>query len=340
MNTLRLLIRADAGVNIGMGHVMRCMALAEEAAKQGHDVFFAGSGIPAIATERMEKHRIAHIMMPRAGGSDADALATLNVATRINPDWIIVDNYGLGASWEAAVGSGKWKVMAIDDLPSRKHACDILLDQNLDAPNRAESIVPGKCVQLLGLNYTLIRKEFMRPSRQDASSSRDAVRVLITLGGGASQGLLQRIIATVLMGPLDDQHQDSISNSKHTLHLCRGTADMPAHLGKADVIVSAGGSTCWEASIMGKPLILLCLAENQRNIVRSLVSKKCALEVESPFDDSMEMRLTSLLTLLATDVSLRSTMSQHISRLVDGKGAMRVLEILSREANHENCLPC
>ncbi|WP_209316462.1 UDP-2,4-diacetamido-2,4,6-trideoxy-beta-L-altropyranose hydrolase [Halomonas salinarum] len=200
--------RADASLEIGTGHVMRCLTLAEALKEQGAECHFlcrkhAGHLIDAIEARGFRAHRLLvespHGTTARTGDlqpdhahwlgtsweHDADACAFL--ITQLAPDWLVVDHYALDARWEAAVLPDRARLLVIDDLADRSHRADLLLDQNLgrEAEDYA-GLVPMGCQVLAGPQFALLRPEFSE--RRESSLARrqrhpTVKRLLISLGG-------------------------------------------------------------------------------------------------------------------------------------------------------------
>lgn len=211
VDVLKVVFRADASLQIGTGHVMRCLTLADALTALGSDCQFIcrehqGNLIDLIRS----KGYITHVLPARAESIDAKALApdtrkTLpahaqwlgtsqeedakaceQILIELCPDWLVVDHYALDARWEVALKPHYAKLLVIDDLADRPHDCDVLLDQTLGRiGDEYEALVPANCQKLCGSQYALLRPEFA--ALRDYSLGRrveSAVRqLLITLGG-------------------------------------------------------------------------------------------------------------------------------------------------------------
>ncbi len=97
------------------------------------------------------------------------------------PDWLIVDHYALDASWEKAVAPVDARVMVLDDLANRPHACDLLLDQGVaHRPVDYVELVPDRTRMLLGPAYALLSPELvdLRPTAEVCSHNWHSARVL------------------------------------------------------------------------------------------------------------------------------------------------------------------
>ncbi|WP_225747829.1 UDP-2,4-diacetamido-2,4,6-trideoxy-beta-L-altropyranose hydrolase [Eikenella sp. Marseille-P7795] len=219
---MKFLIRADASLQIGSGHIMRCLTLAHELSRRGHEVRFICRALPGHLGETIERAGFGLVLLPvppQAGrlpeNRDApeqnaathspqpahahwlpvsqaqDAADCVPHIRAFAPDWIICDHYALSAEWEqiarAAAGS---RLMAIDDLADRPHAADLLLDQSLGRrPADYTGLVPAACCLLTGTRYALLREEFARwreksLERRAARAGKGGLRnILLNLGG-------------------------------------------------------------------------------------------------------------------------------------------------------------
>ncbi len=160
MHILTAAIRVDASSRIGMGHVMRCVALAERLRLRDIAVRFIcrrlEGHLEALLRER--GHDVAMLPAPRAAtaaAADGDYAAWLGVPQGVDaeettaallgarPDWLVVDHYALDSDWERAMRPRVGRILAIDDLAGRPHACDALLTRAIGRPARAGSDAPG-----------------------------------------------------------------------------------------------------------------------------------------------------------------------------------------------------
>ncbi|WP_284893678.1 UDP-2,4-diacetamido-2,4,6-trideoxy-beta-L-altropyranose hydrolase [Cobetia amphilecti] len=203
-----VVFRADASVEIGTGHVMRCLTLAEALKAQGIQCHFlcrehVGHLIDTIQARGFAIHRLpvwSQQGIDDASGSpqpshahwlgvswqqDAEACGTL--LRSLAPDWLVVDHYALDARWEAAVLPARTRLLVIDDLADRPHLAHLLLDQNLGRQSEDYAgLVPVECQVLAGPQHAVLRPEFAE--RRESSLTRrlrrpTIKRMLISLGG-------------------------------------------------------------------------------------------------------------------------------------------------------------
>ncbi len=205
---MRFVFRTDASIEVGTGHVMRCLTLANALAKHGADGAechficraHPGNLIEFIRKKGYQVYSLPLISEPNEGGpagqfvhadwlgssSNDDANACAEILQEIKPDWLIVDHYALDVRWEKALTPYFRKLMVIDDLADREHCCDLLLDQTFGR-NTSDYLpwTPETSVRLCGAQYALLRPEFER-WRERSLERRKAGKlehILINLGG-------------------------------------------------------------------------------------------------------------------------------------------------------------
>lgn len=206
---MRVAIRTDASLQIGTGHVMRCLTLADALRAAGATCIFVCRSHPGNLLELIrsrgfdvrtletlpcatwrdegdERGEANHADWLGASWTE-DARQTREVIGARPVDWLIVDHYALDARWERALRPSCLRLLVIDDIADRPHDCDLLLDQNLGRqPEDYEKLVPAPCLILAGPRYALLRSEFaaLRPYSLQRRQAQPAVRqLLITMGG-------------------------------------------------------------------------------------------------------------------------------------------------------------
>ncbi len=205
---MNVLIRADVSVNIGTGHVMRCLVLAEMLEKHGAEIQFVcrdfGDGLTSLVKSKgYHLFTLPEPLVPyeRNGVEDPayaewlgthwseDVRQTIDIieSTDIDLDLLVVDHYALDYRWHNEMREYAEKLMVIDDLADRKLDCDFLLDQTFERKKDVyDLLVPERCVKLIGSHFALLRPEFEK-KRTEAIEKRSASsvinRVLVSVGG-------------------------------------------------------------------------------------------------------------------------------------------------------------
>jgi UDP-2,4-diacetamido-2,4,6-trideoxy-beta-L-altropyranose hydrolase len=255
-----------------------------------------------------------------------------------------VDHYALDARWEALLAPACGRMLVIDDLADRPHACDMLLDQNLG--RRAadyEALLPAGCETLVGQQFALLRPEF-RALRAASLARREAPvlrRILVAMGGidkdDATSAVLDGLDAASLpdgVGRHGDQRPRCALAGQGTrpgrgmrlpTEVLAGVRDMAERMVQADLAIGAAGGTAWERCCLGLPSIVVVLAENQRPGAEALARAGAAWVLDAVA--GVPRALPGLLAAVAVPASLAQT-ARRAAGITDGRGAERVCERL------------
>jgi UDP-2,4-diacetamido-2,4,6-trideoxy-beta-L-altropyranose hydrolase len=338
-----LLIRADASRQIGTGHIMRCLALAQGWQASGGSAQFVAATLPAALDARLRDERLDLAYLNAPSGGAADAAQTSELARQMRAAWIVADGYQFGGAYQRALKATGFPLLLIDDYGHADHYCaDLVLNQNMYAH---ESLYPSRepyTRMLLGPPYALLRREFWlwrgRP-REVASRS---TRVLVTLGGSDQDNVTLDVIqalrqlrrpdleARIVVGPANTHLaalRRAIGGSIVQIDLLSAGTDMPALMAWADLAISAAGSTCWELAFMGVPSVTIILADNQQGIAESL--GQAGAGINMGWHTHLSGRaLAELVGELLEQPNARRQMSDRGRSLVDGWGVERVVRLL------------
>jgi UDP-2,4-diacetamido-2,4,6-trideoxy-beta-L-altropyranose hydrolase len=361
MDGAEIIIRADAGPEIGTGHVMRSLALAEALVARGAAVWLAASRPVGALAERVgEVTGSAPLTVAGTPGSAEDAGLTVAMARAAGAAWIVADGYRFGARYQRAIRSSGLKLLLIDDCERpAPYLADIVLNQNLHAREAFYKRHAPDSVCLLGPRYALLRREFLEWSRWRRDTCGQARRLLVTMGGSdpcnmtpavlRAIGLLapRSLQVRVVIGP-SNPHASAILAEAERLavgvHLEPSPDNMAELMAWADVAISAAGSTCWELALMGLPALYVVLASNQVPIARSLERAGAGRKV-GDWRAFRPERAAQLLGELLENGAARRTMAFNGRALVDGEGAGRVAAALlamtrAQEARHARSAVC
>lgn len=354
----KYLFRVDASVDIGSGHVMRCITLANELRRLEHDVYFICRDFPGHLGNVLEKNKIPYILLNKPASTkkntvepiyfhsqwltvtqEADFLQSKKIIESYQPDWIVVDHYALSSIWQENAKAYGAKICVIDDLADRPHCADILIDQNIGRlADDYSKLVPRHCRMLIGPKYALLRPEFKqwREISLKRRASGDKIdNVLINLGGVDKNNITYDILSilaksivldsethiTVVMGTSAPHLQrivDKASCMPYKTQVLCGVNNMAELMTYADVAIGAAGSSSWERCCLGLPTIVIVLAENQKSIALNLSELGVAF-LSEPGVDYIEKYLSKL------TVKELHNMSEKARSLVDGIGTQRVI---------------
>jgi UDP-2,4-diacetamido-2,4,6-trideoxy-beta-L-altropyranose hydrolase len=357
----KILIRADASVQIGTGHVMRCLTLADELCGRGADVVFVcrefggnlcgyieekGYIVHSLPVSDIPKQNIESGLKHAAWlgvdwQTDAGQVEEIIKSLGTTPDWLVVDHYALDEGWEGYLRPYVKNIMVIDDIADRAHDCDLLLDQNFyeNLESRYEGLVPPGCKKLLGPKYALLRSEFMEARKNLRKRNGHVKRIIIFFGGSDSTNettkaleaihMLNRpdIAVDVVVGTLNP-HSKVIEQMASDMTYCTchfNVEDMAALMAGADLAVGAGGITVWERCALALPSIVVTVAENQERTVLDMAESGYLLFLGQSEIVLVESLYHVLKTALQSPWLLISFARKTLS-LVDCKGAKRIAQ--------------
>ena len=355
---MKLLIRADASSQIGTGHVMRCLALAQAWQSEGGQVYFLmATTSPALeARLQDESFEILHHTAPL--GSPADAEQTIKLAHQLTAQTVVIDGYHFGAAYQRQLKAAGLRLLFIDDNGHAEHyVADWVLNQNIHAHKELYGNRESYTQLLLGTRYALLRKEFWPWRGWQRQIAPVGQKVLVTLGGSDPENVtfkviraLQQVALPALEGvvvvggsnPHFEALQAAVKDAETKIVLQRNVTNMPELMAWADMAIAAGGSTCWELAFMGLPSLLIVLARNQLANAYGMQAQRAMLDLGWYFE-STEDSLAQKIVEIIESRFLRAQMATCTKRLVDGEGTSRVLmalkerEINLRKANWEDC---
>src|SRR5262249_8883191 len=149
-----LLFRADASPQLGTGHVMRCLALAQAWRDAGGSATLLAAELPPALADRLHQEGVHVARHAEAIGSEQDARQTAALTREIRADWIVADGYGFAPSWQRLVKASGARLLLCDDgnRTGGQHA-DLLLDASPLA--RPEEYAGSSAHLLLGPRYVL-----------------------------------------------------------------------------------------------------------------------------------------------------------------------------------------
>lgn len=331
-----VVFRADSSRQIGYGHVMRCLALADALRDRGYSCLFVASqdGMELEGEVAARGHRQIALSAP-IYNEEADAEATLeSLRAEGELSAFVVDHYSLGRYWETRIRQAGAPILAIDDL-FRSHDCDLLLDQNvIDSTNPYVACVPASCRCFLGPHYALLRPEFAR-LRAETQPRLEVRRILIFFGGSDTDNETGKALCGLLSAKgtwsidvvigATNPHRAEIetlcSACTDYIHLHVQTSHMAELMGQADLALGAGGSASWERCCLRLPTIVSILAENQAPIAIGLDRMGATLNLG---DATHLTPADYAAAVVQLDGPRLRAMSEAAGALTDGQGAARV----------------
>jgi spore coat polysaccharide biosynthesis predicted glycosyltransferase SpsG len=333
----RVGLRCDAGIDTGVGHLVRCVALAEELVGRGVEVSFFGAvdGVPWAGAQLADRG------FPRYAAA-ADAAGLVATAEAHGLDAMVLDSYSVDPEVAGALGAAGVLTLAIVDGDARGQAADLYLDQNIAAElHPTVGATHGR--RLAGLRYVLLRDAVLAARLAAPPGPRAAVRprVLCFAGGtdpfGAVPALARLVLATGLAVDLTavvarPELAAAVPTDGGGVTLLPPTDDLPRLAAAADLVVCAAGTSTWELLCLGVPAALTWVAENQRHGYARTVARGLAAGLGRLEDLRTDQAVATLHRLL-TGPAERAELAARGWRAVDGRGRARVADAVLAEVS-------
>ena len=335
----KVAFRVDADSAMGAGHFMRCLSLAHACSAQGGGpVFFTSTTVEGLLN-RIQAAGFDHVPI-EPDSPDLGARAVGVWASANKRSWFVLDGYQFQGAFQLVVAQSGARLMVIDDyvrLP-RYHA-DMILDQNPGSETRRYPVAPA-CRLLLGPNYALLAPAFMEAKVEERTYPERVRRILITLGAADPVRATSLVLST--LGSMDmtgidvtvviggaNPHGDEIRQVSESsgFRVLADVTNMPELMSEADLAITAAGTTSLEACRMGLPAINITLVDNQRDIAAALDDVGAAVSM-GWHEDVAETALRDTVLRLVHGRATRERMSAIGRKLVDGRGAARVVDAM------------
>jgi len=342
LKNLPLVFRVDANNHIGAGHIMRCIALAQEWKKGGGNVVFLSCCESHIIRDRIVDEGFKYIDSATLSEQD-DTQNTILILNGLSQAfWLVIDGYHFSDSYFQSIREAGYQVFLFDDVNHRNTvSVDIILNQNIDAEKMKYNCSSDTKI-LLGVKYALLRKDFFDYRGRQRIFPEKGNKIVVTMGGGDSENVTLEILKSlnlindpeldviIIVGP-SNIHMDSLikelSSSLFKNELRISVKNMPEIMAWADLAITAGGSTCWELCFMGVPSLVVCTAENQKHVINGL-NRRQIFKTLGWWKDLDIENISLEIQELITDRQQRFRMTNLGKKLIDGKGSERLVNIL------------
>jgi UDP-2,4-diacetamido-2,4,6-trideoxy-beta-L-altropyranose hydrolase len=338
---MKVAFRVDASPQIGIGHLMRCLALSEELIRRGHtcSIFTKTDNndlLKRIKTFHVDVQNIdANVSLKK------DLQTLLKFSRDYEIDWIVTDHYSIDTTYINEIKKQGFHVLSIDDTSQMHYPSDIVINQNIDA-ERLKFSIESYTMLLRGPTYSMLRDELLV---REKKKHHDSVKtILITLGGSDPDNYLLEVLQSLdtlttkvdiqaVIGPFNQflsQLKSYEKQSSANITLITSPEKMVDFYLESDLAVSAGGSSCYELAYFGIPNFIITIADNQLGIAQEFDRQHLSVYLGMKHQVKPEV-IKDKIKVLIENHSLRKQMSQQERNLIDGNGKKRVVDCMERE---------
>lgn len=355
------LIRADGNAEIGVGHVMRCLSIADALKEKNKEVVFAAAdnnmktviesrGFSCIVLDSDYKNMMSDF--------DKESLTELIVQS----ESIIVDSYYVSDEYFNRIrdarkdnqNNGDYKIFYIDDLCEKIYPVDVLINYNIYADaEKYKSLYSANDNRTLstsfifGPQYVPLRKQF---SKVKKIKIKEKVTDVLIMTGGADMHHISLNLVKALKENLSEKNANigdicfhfvigsmsgdyssilnELAGSKNIM-IHKDVKDIWTLMSSCDIAVSAAGTSLYELCACGVPTITYVLADNQMNGEKAFVDNKAMLSIgDIRVEQNYCEKIIKAVIDLADDFILRKQMVDRETSITDGSGASRLADLL------------
>lgn len=315
---------------MGVGHLLRTLALAQAWQDRGGTVVCATIDVPGPVRDRLRSADVEVISGRVAPGSGQDHAWTRQMAFE-HKACVVIDGYHLGVSFANVLADAGLRTLLIDDEGSAAPIRAMVLNQNLHG---TRSIYPrASSTVLVGTRYSMLRRELLRTPRPPLPNPTWARTAIVTFGGSDPAHLTVPAALALVDAGIEHVHAvvgpaASVPALEHPdIEVHRDPPDFFGLAASADLAITAAGSTVWELAWLGVPMALVSTAPNQEPTLASAVGAGLAISLGAAGDFRSSPPVAALAEF-ARDGAMRRSLALAGRSLIDGRGASRVAEAL------------
>jgi len=325
----KLYVRTDGSSSIGLGHLVRCVALAKMLV-ENFDIHFACKQIPDSITDEISNAGFTFMRLQ----NDDELLSVL-----LPKDLVVVDSYELESDYQIAIKKIGCQLVSIDDLHEKPTYADLILNHTpCVSPNEYEAKPYTQFA--LGPCYALIRPAFLelagKKKRQSESGS-----VLICFGGSDSRNLTKTALNVVLtfnqfkkiriVTGAAYSHQESLAaivdEHDSVVHYNNISAeDMAEQMSEADLCIVPASGILTEALTSGAKIISGMYVDNQRFVFENYKKANAFISAENFSEENL---------ISAVEISFSQESSGN-APLIDGKSGERIKKLFQQLVDEQN----
>lgn len=332
MNQSIVVFLCNAGKDDGLGHLMRCLVLANTIHKINKStIYFLSADSDRIVENKVHSLGFNFIKLAKSiSYKDEDKFISKH---RNSISWIILDSKNISSkfvNWCVSIS----KVLHFDDDKCRNFNSHLIVNNHLgvshlDYKKNKESKL------LIGSEFNTVDDSFFNVK----TNLNPNHHILITLGGEDPDDLTSTLIkglsvflkkhpVIVVVGPANPNYENikkTILRFASHIDLVYSPSNMSDYMAGAKLVITAGGVTCYEIAAARIPQAIIILEEHQRVLAESLVDAQTACLIGT-YKDLQLNRINKYLCSLVENGALLNQMSIQAETLFSGSGSSRIVE--------------
>lgn len=321
---MRYIIRADATINGGAGHVMRSSVIAEELILGKKEVIFVGetSEIPWV-----------NKYINQLGFSEIIAKPE-DFSPNSKSDFLVLDSYTVDYG-DKFIAKRNWKsVMAFVDNSTPKYSADLYVHAGPET-HWGKPINFQNGTLVTGKKFIPIRRELCeikekRIGYSHVISSKSPIRILIS--GGGSDPFNFSIELCKILSKLNFEFTAQVLASSFAIEkldyrfeIIALGSNLSEILQTTDLVFTTAGTSSWEYIYLGFPIGLACAVANQKINYKYQTENELVIGIAEKIDANWQFDLVQISNLIS-NAQIRKNLRQRSDKFLDSKGSKRIIQ--------------
>ena len=332
-------IRTDCNNEIGMGHIMRCISIAEALSDIGEEVCFIFSRDSNILSFESFPYRY-YILEDDFDIWSAEEVCDILKYEKIKK--LFLDLYRVTAK-KFDVLSTCADLYYLDDLNLFDYNVSTVINYNIKSSK--SDYLPTKYNKrlFLGANYFPLRGEFKKVKR--SVINKEIKNVLITTGSTDKNKITKQIIDAIVVenyphiifsiikGKFYDKEYarelDLLRSLKRNIEILEWGQNMAELYSNSDLVIAPGSTTIFEALSLNVPCISFEFVDNQHSQCMGMVELDIAPYIGNFSLNYNKSKKINELFRYMLDYNNRKHFEKNYSTLFDGNGSQRIANIIA-----------
>lgn len=334
---------AEATQQIGMGHLMECLAISDEIKSREIPVEFVTDPYQPAASI-LEQRGVPFTLSPKSSANE-----TICALAETHPDrTVLMHHRSVSLNNQTSLKKYGFRLIVCDQLGGIEVSSDVLINCSGIPEWLHYTYSDTSPLCCFGPDYAVLRKEFEKYHRQSKTFAHDDFKVLVTMGGVDRTGATIRIVDALASSGLSSRftvilgrgfnHWDPLKQSRSfqdsRFQFLHNVSDMENHLSNSDVVICSGGFTLYEMACVGVPGLVLWEDSHEEVLGRYFEAQGTAFVVGNGIKSEKSLIRSAVKRLLSNKTKLIQ-MSKKGKALVDYKGIDRVCQAITL-LNHKS----
>ena len=330
---MKILFRVEATSELGSGHLMRCLALAEKLKESISDIDITFITSTNTVGEQIKNYDYKLInLLPSKNMVEKIGYYEKYLKNTI----FITDIPGISEDYLKTIKKEVCLLVSIDDGSDIVFYSDILINPNFN-PNINHSY-SSKTQYYSGAKYVILKKAFEKYAVKKKRIRREIKSLFICFGGSDKNNITQKIVNMVremdinIIVVIGIMYNELVKNIKghRNIQIKRDAHNMDELIYDADLAIISGGTLLYETCTIGTPAIVICQNQEQNRESEFFAENNVTINL-GIFDNINEDTAQNTILKLSSDYGIRQLLSKNAKQLIDGRGAERIVNIILKE---------